>query len=116
MKKLILLSSALAAAWAFSCSNESEEELFSQPVCEETVSLSADIMPLLQSNCAVESCHIQGNGLPDFRLKEKVLVNAGEIRRLVGAGIMPPATSGRMLTRAEIDRISCWVQQGKQDN
>lgn len=116
MKKLILLSSALAAAWALSCSNDSEEELFDQPVCEETISLSADIMPLLQSNCAVESCHVQGTGLPNFRQKEAVLANADEIRRLVRAGIMPPATSGRMLTRAEIDRISCWVQQGKQDN
>lgn len=106
----------MAMVWSFSCSGDSEEALFDQPDCTVPVSLSAEIMPLLQSNCAIDGCHTAGTGLPDFMVKENVLEYAAEIKRRTADGSMPPPYSGIALTSDEINKISCWVDQGKKDN
>lgn len=106
----------MAIVWGFSCSGDSEEALFDLPDCSVPVSLSGEIMPLLQSNCAIEGCHVAGTGLPDFARKENVLEYAGEIKRRTREGSMPPPYSGIELTSEEISKITCWVDQGKQDN
>ena len=116
MKKLVVLSSLMAAAWAVSCSGDSEEELFAQPECAVPVSLGAEIRPLLESNCAIEACHVAGTGLPDFTVKDNILEYANDIKRRTREGSMPPPYSGITLTEEEINLISCWVDQGKKDN
>src|SRR3546814_9049772 len=73
MKKLLITGGFIGMLWAFSCAGDSEESLFDLPDCSTPVSLSSEIMPLLQSNCAIEGCHTAGTGLPDFSLKGNVL-------------------------------------------
>lgn len=116
MKKLIMMACSVSLAWAYSCSGDSEEELFERPPCSGPVSLSADIMPLLESNCAIEGCHVSGSGLPDFMNKETVLAHADDIAKRTREGSMPPPYSGITLTTEEIEMITCWVDQGKEDN
>ncbi len=116
MKKLLTMAVLLALAWNVSCSGDSEEDLFGAPDCSIPVSLSADILPLLQNNCALSGCHTGGTGLPNFTEKQTVLTYADEIRRRTREGSMPPPNSGVSLTREEINLITCWVDQGKKDN
>lgn len=116
MKKLAIIGSFIATALAISCSSDSEEELFDSPDCSVTVSLGAQVLPVLESNCAVEFCHSAGSGLPDFSVKANVMEYAAEIKKRTREGSMPPPSSGMTLTSEEINRISCWVDQGKQDN
>lgn len=116
MKKLLIMAALLALAWNVSCSGDSEEDLFGAPDCSIPVSPSADILPLLQNNCALSGCHTGGTGLPNFAEKQTVLTYADEIRRRTREGSMPPPNSGVSLTREEINLITCWVDQGKKDN
>lgn len=116
MKKLLYSVSLLATAWLVSCSGDSEEALFGVPDCGTPISLSADIMPLLQANCALSGCHTSGTGLPDFNEKQTVLRYADEIKKRTREGSMPPPNAGITLTAEQIARISCWVDQGKKDN
>lgn len=116
MNKKLITGCFIALTWSYSCSSDSEEELFEEPPCANEVSLSGDIMPLLESNCAIEGCHTAGTGLPNFLEKEMVLAHAGEIEKRTREGTMPPPYSGITLTREQIDMISCWVAQGKKDN
>lgn len=116
MKKLIITASFMALVWSFSCSGDSEEDLFDRPDCSVPVSLSGDIMPLLRSNCAIDGCHTAGTGLPDFMVKENILEYADEIKKRTREGSMPPPYSGIVLTSEEINMITCWVDQGKKDN
>ncbi|HEY9559296.1 MAG TPA: hypothetical protein VIR29_00765 [Anseongella sp.] len=116
MKKLLITGGFIGMLWAFSCAGDSEESLFDLPDCSTPVSLSSEIMPLLQSNCAIEGCHTAGTGLPDFSLKGNVLEYASEVKRRTAEGSMPPPYSGIELSREEIMMISCWVDQGTLNN
>jgi len=78
------------------------------------VSLSADIQPIIQNNCAVTGCH-SGSQPPNFSDKQNILNNASRIKSRTSAETMPP--SGREdLTEQEIALIACWVDDGALDN
>ncbi|REE02168.1 hypothetical protein [Marinoscillum furvescens] len=78
------------------------------------VSLADDVMPIITNNCAVSGCH--GNSRsPLLNTKAEVIASASRIKARTGAGTMPPA--GRPdLTQEQIDLISCWVDEGADDN
>ena len=90
------------------CTDTGNFELFSG------VSLETEIMPIIEANCAVSGCH--GNvQSPLFGSKEAVRGSAARIEARTSAGTMPPA--GREdLTQAQIDLISCWVEDGAPNN
>ena len=71
---------------------------------------------IITTNCAVTGCHAAGGRNPNFELKENILANAERIRERTGEGSMPPSSSGRSLTEAEIAQIACWVHDGAPDN
>ncbi len=71
----------------------------------------AEIQALVTSSCAVSGCHA-GNVSPDFRVRENILGRAGRIGARTGNASMPPPSSGRTLTQAQIDAIACWVSDG----
>ena len=77
-------------------------------------SLETDVMPLLESNCAISDCHDGGNNLPDWKVKGNVISYAGVIKQRTENGSMPPM--GSTITDAEINTIACWVDDGAQDN
>jgi len=86
------------------------------------VSLSGDIMPLLQANCLQTSsggggCHNGDNGADrNWTVKDNVRAKANNIKTRTQNGTMPQAGSGQSLTQAEIDMIACWVDDGALDN
>ncbi|WP_425391242.1 hypothetical protein [Ekhidna sp.] len=80
-----------------------------------TVSLSSDIMPLLQRECTFAGCHNGDNGANrNWTIKDNVLAQADNIRTRTQSGSMP--RSPGQLTQNEIDLIACWVDDGAKDN
>lgn len=71
----------------------------------------SEINDIIQTNCAVSGCHA-GNQAPDFRVSTNITGNANRIQIRTGAKTMPPPSSGRSLTDAEIAKIACWVADG----
>ncbi len=76
------------------------------------VSFGATIKPIIESNCAISSCH-NGSQHPDFRVLKNIQDNAGQIKALTGDGTMPQEGS---LTQNQINQIACWVDDGALNN
>lgn len=74
-----------------------------------------EVSAIIQTNCAVSGCH-NGTQSPDFRVTANIQSNAQRIMIRTGARTMPPSSSGRSLTAAEIDAIACWVTDGAPGN
>lgn len=83
-------------------------------VIESGVSLETTIMPIIASNCAITGCH-NGSRSPDLRTSSAIVGNASRIKARTSGGTMPP--SGRpSLSQAQIQLISCWVDDGAPNN
>lgn len=81
---------------------------------ESTTSLSADIVPIVNTNCAVSGCH-NGSQFPNLSSPSNIMSNASRVKARTSAGTMPP--SGRSdLTELEIKQIACWVDDGAKNN
>ena len=105
MSGLLLLAGA--------CEYKNEEELFGKEAqCADEVFFLTDIQPIIQTNCAISGCHASGGTSPELTSFEKVAARAADVVRETQSGHMPPASSGKSLSAEEINRISCWVQQG----
>lgn len=104
---------------SISCVSDSEDQLPTPDPdrCEDNnATLSGDVMPLMQQNCAVSGCHVAGTGRVDFTIKENILQYASLISTNTQAGIMPPPGSGRSISATQKDLIFCWVSNGAEDN
>lgn len=111
----------------FSCASDSEEELaeIQQEVdngnnggnggsgSTTDVSLSTDVIPIIDGNCAVSGCHVTGRTSPDLSSSSGIIANASRVKAEVVSGRMP---RGGSLTNEEINLISDWVDQGAKDN
>lgn len=98
------------------CEYENEEALFGESQeCSTAVFFEKDIRPLIQANCALPGCHAAGGTLPELTSFELVHARAADIRHMTQSRQMPPPTSGRSLSQEEIDKISCWVEQGSRE-
>ncbi len=80
-------------------------------------SWASDVMPIIDSNCAVSGCHNGDNGsIPNFTVFNTVQTGAENIKSRTGNRSMPPSTSGLTLSNDEIELIACWVDDGAQNN
>ncbi|WPR75156.1 2-polyprenyl-6-methoxyphenol hydroxylase [Algoriphagus sp. NG3] len=115
----ILASFTALLLISISCSSESEDLLPppSTDRCEDSIaSLSSDIIPILQQNCAVSGCHVAGTGRADLSVAENIIQFASQINTNTQAGTMPPSGSGRSLSSEQKELIFCWVSGGAKDN
>lgn len=110
---MVILSIAL-----FSCSNENEEDLMpTDERCEEQpATLSGDIVPIINQNCAISGCHVSGTNRVNLSLAENIISNANLIKDYTESGYMPLQASGIELSEEEKDFIYCWVSEGALDN
>ena len=86
--------------------------------CAETVGYINEVSPIVMIKCAIEGCHNGDNGADrnwtDF---EKFKAHSVTVKNYVRDGVMPPPSSpAGALTAAEVQTISCWVDQGAQNN
>lgn len=118
MKKLTYLFLGMAMTLLMACNSENEEDL--QPdddTCQDNnATLSDHIIPIINTNCAVQGCHVSGTGRVDLRVKKNIIKNAATIRSFTQNGIMPPPQTGNMLTAQQKEDIFCWVENGAMDN
>jgi hypothetical protein len=110
---LIAFSSCSIAL--FSCTREKVTPVAAQ--CNDTISFSNDVMPIIQANCI--NCHDQGNasGGFDFSSYTSISANANAILNSMKANgyqLMP--IGGPALPDATIQKVKCWIEQGKLDN
>jgi hypothetical protein len=75
-------------------------------------SFSTDIAPIIETNCAITGCH-NGTQFPDFRVFNNIRENAPNIKTMTISRAMP---ENGTLTQAQINTISCWVDDGAPAN
>lgn len=110
---LLIFSSCSIAL--FSCARE--KVIPTEPQCNASISFSNDVVPIIQAKCI--GCHDQGNasGGYDFSTYTSISANANAIlysMKANGYQLMP--IGGPALPDSTIQKIACWIEQGKQDN
>jgi len=101
-----------------SCSSDNEDDLLpkDERCGEQAATLSGDIIPIINQNCAVSGCHVSGTSRVNFTIEENIISRANTIRSYTESSFMPPSASGKQLSDKEKDLIFCWVDQGALDN
>jgi hypothetical protein len=113
MKTVLMLF--LGASFFFSCTREKVTPIDIQ--CTATVSFANDVLPIIEANCT--SCHQPGNTSGGYDLSDytSIAANANAVlgsMKANGYQLMP--LGGPALPDSTIQKISCWINQGKQDN
>jgi len=98
-----------------SCASDNEEALFEGAECNDELSLADDISPIINTNCALANCHAAAQS-PNLSTKAGIISNAARIRAVTQNGSMPPSSSGKSLSEAQVKQIACWVDNGAQNN
>lgn len=120
--KLLACAVILGAIVVQSCDNNSLPEPSPPPTtdtCPDEISYENDVKPIITNTCAISGCHNGDNGASVnwtvfANLQSKRLAVKDRINRAPGTpGHMPAVGS---LTAEQIATISCWVDQGGQNN
>lgn len=87
--------------------------------CPETISFAQDVQPLINTNCSTSGCHAAGFISPTLLTHADVDANANSILARIqkdptDGQLMP--SGGPKLADSLIQKIKCWVSQGKLDN
>ena len=78
------------------------------------ISFSAQIQSIINTKCALQTCHNGDNGAQrNYTIFANVKNNAANIKTRTGNGSMPAIGS---LTQDQVNLIACWVDDGAQDN
>jgi hypothetical protein len=131
MKKLqrfsisfIVLGAMLLAYSLNSCNYQNEEKLYPKVVatCDTmNVTFSGTIDSIINTKCSGAACHSSGGG-SGFAYNSyagvKVSVDDGNImdRVILKNNVMPPASSGFVLTDCEIQKLRHWLYNGAPNN
>mgnify|MGYP006182332127 CR=1 FL=1 len=84
--------------------------------CEDTVSFQSDILPLITNSCI--SCHDVGNPTGyTFTNHTNISTHASSMLNAMRAeGGMQLMPQGGALPDVDIQKFSCWINQGKLNN
>jgi hypothetical protein len=93
---------------------------FPEYQCTETYSFSQDVLPIIQTKCAISGCH-NGDLGEDFNWLEfetfHKRAESGLLKFRVTRRIMPPSNSPEgPLSQEQINAIACWTDQGAFNN
>ena len=111
MKKIVFIS---LISVAFTSCRKDKVENYPNANCADTVSFNNEILPLIQNNCT--GCHDNQNGY-SLTNHSNISSNSSAIigsMRNSGYQLMPQGSPA--LHDSIIQRIECWVNQGKQNN
>jgi hypothetical protein len=113
----LLVTLFVIAAMVQSCEYHNEEELYPNQDCEtENISFSGQILPLIQTQCAISGCHVTGTGrvvLTGYQGVKGVVDDGRLMQQAVISRSMPP---DRPLTNCQIEQLKAWVDQGALNN
>lgn len=111
MKKIVLIG---LLSVSFTSCRKDKVENYPNANCVDTVSFNNEILPLIQNNCT--GCHDNQNGY-SLTNHANISSNASAVigsMRHNGYKLMPDG--GPALPDSVIQRVECWVNQGKQNN
>jgi len=86
------------------------------PNCPDTVSFNAEILPLIQNNCS--GCHSSGNGA-GYTLTNYTNISSSAdaiLGSMHGTGYQLMPQGGPALPDSLIQKVACWIYQGKKNN
>jgi hypothetical protein len=86
------------------------------PNCPDTVSFNAEILPLIQNNCS--GCHNTGNGTGYTLTTHSNISSAADavLGSMQGNGYQLMPQGGPALPDSLIQKVECWIYQGKKNN
>jgi len=117
--KIKLLAVCAAIFLIQSCAYDELPEPVEPGPCDEPVSYSAQVQPIVNTSCAISGCH-NGDLGPDknWTVFDTFQGKSAEVKDRINR---PAGTPGHMpaagaITPDEIQKITCWVDQGSQNN
>lgn len=118
MKKIVIVC---VVAFVVSCAKDKIKEVEATPAfltadCPDTVKFNTDVMPIITEWCV--ACHGDGGSTSPL-LKDYATVsqNSDKILKSIKADGLPlMPKGGPALNDSLIQKISCWIQQGKLNN
>ena len=121
MKYLYLITFLLSISmFAISCKKDKAPEVVEIDACADTVSFSQFVQPLIEQNCATTGCHDANTSQSGFNFTGYLNISVfsdsmiGSIRHDPGFAPMPFAQP--KFADSLIQKIECWIAQGKLDN
>lgn len=105
----ITLYFLVLTSFIFSCS---DDEPSVTEECDDSITLSQNIQPIVEQNCAIAGCHLDSQA-PLFTDSDDIIANANRIKARTSAGTMPPSGA---ISSTLVSEIACWVDNGAIDN
>lgn len=113
MKLLAILSIFILL---FSCTKDKVAATVINPNCTDSISFTNEVWPVIEQSCA--GCHYVGNSTSYvFTNHTNVSSNAAAIvGAMKGSGFKFMPQGGEALPDSVIQKIQCWISQGKLNN
>jgi hypothetical protein len=111
-----LLASISICILLFSCTKDKVEGTIIDPNCTDSVSFSNDVWPIIEQNCT--SCHGVGN-TTGYTLTNHTSISsnaAAIVGSMKGSGFQLMPQGGDALPDSVIQKVQCWISQGKLNN
>ncbi|MBU3661362.1 MAG: hypothetical protein FGM14_15950 [Flavobacteriales bacterium] len=111
-----LLTSLSICILLFSCTKDKVADTIIDPNCSDTVSYSTEVWPIIEQYCT--GCHDVGNST-GYTLTNHTNVSsnaAAIVGSMKGSGFQFMPQGGEALPDSVIQKIQCWISQGKKNN
>ncbi len=100
----------------FSCTKDKVAGTIVDSNCTDSVSFSTDVWPIIEQNCT--SCHDVGN-TTGYTLTNHTNISsnaAAIVGSMKGSGFQLMPQGGDALPDSVIQKVQCWISQGKLNN
>jgi hypothetical protein len=100
----------------FSCTKDKVAGTIVDPNCTDSLSFSTDVWPIIEQNCT--SCHDVGN-TTGYTLTNHTNISsnaAAIVGSMKGSGFQLMPQGGDALPDSVIQKVQCWISQGKLNN
>jgi hypothetical protein len=111
-----LLASLSICMLLFSCTKDKVGGTIVDPNCTDSLSFSTDVWPIIEQNCT--SCHDVGN-TTGYTLTNHTNISsnaAAIVGSMKGSGFQLMPQGGDALPDSIIQKVQCWISQGKLNN
>jgi len=114
----IILAVTIPLAIIISCKSDQVTPV--DPNCPDVISYSAQIEPMILTNCSTSGCHnAAGPGKPALTNHSEISSNASTIRNVINKNPGEPnfmPLGGQKLADSVLQQFNCWIDQGLQNN
>lgn len=118
MKNLSWIGIAVLGIALISCKKDDIEE--PDVECQEEISYASDIATIVATSCNTSGCHNAASASSGyvFETHAQVSDNASIILSVIrhDGGVQAMPQGGTKLPEEQIDKVDCWIQQGKLNN